>query len=147
MRKIKLDKDKCVSCHTCEVACALKHSEREIVEAAILKDPVPKSRLHIILKKAKLRLQKCVHCKKPKCIEACEEGAITKREDGVVLFDETKCTGCWSCIEACPFNAIYKCEDKKVAIRCDLCLDLEVPACVASCHTEALAVEVGEAEA
>ena len=147
MRKIKLDKDKCVSCHTCEVACALEHSGSEIVEAAILEQPVPNSRLKIIVKKAKLKLQKCVHCKKPKCIEVCEEDAITKREDGVVLFDETKCTGCWSCIEACPFNAIYKCEDKKVAIRCDLCLDLEVPACVASCHTEALAVEVGEAEA
>jgi carbon-monoxide dehydrogenase iron sulfur subunit len=64
-----------------------------------------------------------------------------------VVIDEGKCTGCWSCIEACPFDAIFKDEVNNVPIRCDLCMDLEVPACVSSCHTQALAVEEGEAEA
>ncbi len=147
MRKIKLDKDKCVTCHTCEVACALKHSDADNVNDLIEIFPVPNSRLNIVLKKAKIHLQKCIHCKKPKCVEACEEGAITKLDDGVVVIDEAKCTGCWSCIEACPFNAMYKCEDGNIVIKCDLCLDLDVPACVSSCHTLALAVEEGKAEA
>lgn len=147
MRKIKLGKDKCVACHTCEIACALKHSDSDIIEDAYLEFPVPNSRLKIVMKKAKLHLRKCVHCKKPKCVEACEEGAITKQDDGVVVIDESKCKGCWTCIEACPFDAIVKCGDEKTALKCDLCLDLEVPACVASCHVDALTVEEGEAEA
>ena len=147
MRKIKLGKDKCVACHTCEIACALKHSDSDTIEDAYWEFPVPSSRLKIVMKKAKLHLRKCVHCKKPKCVEACEEGAITKQDDGVVVIDESKCQGCWTCIEACPFDAIVKCGDGKTALKCDLCLDLEGPACVASCHVEALTVEEGEAEA
>lgn len=147
MRKVKLNKDRCVSCHTCEVACADKHGSGDTIEEIYALVPIPRSRLHIDLRKAKLHLRKCVHCKKPKCVEACEEGAITKQPDGVVVIDEGKCTGCWSCIEACPFDAIFKDEVNNVPIRCDLCMDLEVPACVSSCHTQALAVEEGEAEA
>ena len=148
MRKVKLDKDKCVSCHTCEIACALQHSEnKDNIEDAYWEFPVPNSRLKIVVKKAKVKLQKCVHCKKPKCVDACEEGAITKQDDGVVVIDGSKCQGCWTCIEACPFDAMYKGNDDRTAVKCDLCLDLDVPACVSSCHTLALAVEEGEAEA
>ena len=147
MRKIKLNKDRCVSCHTCEVACAEKHSNGGTIEEVYSEVPAPQSRLHVVMRKGKLHLRKCVHCKKPKCIEVCEDSAITKQEDGVVLFDKVKCTGCWKCMEACPFDAITKCEEENFAIRCDLCMDLTVPACVSSCHTEALAVEEGEAEA
>lgn len=146
MRKVKLNKDLCVSCHTCEVACAEKHSNGGTIEDIYNEYPVPQSRLRITFRKGKPYLRKCVHCKKPKCIEACPEGAIIKQEDGVVMIDEGKCTGCWSCIEACPFDALTKCEEKNVVIRCDLCMDLSVPACVASCHTQALAIEEGEAE-
>jgi carbon-monoxide dehydrogenase iron sulfur subunit len=80
-------------------------------------------------------------------MDACEEGAISKLNDGRMIVDLDKCTGCWSCIEACPFDAIFKDEERNVPIRCDLCMDLEVPACVHSCHTLALAVEEGEPEA
>ncbi len=89
----------------------------------------------------------CRHCDDPPCAEACPEEAFTKRKDGIVILDYEKCTGCWSCIDACPFDAIYKDEERNVPIRCDLCMDIEVPACVSSCHTQALAVEEGEAEA
>ena len=147
MRKVKLNRDRCVSCHTCEIACAEKHSNGGTIEEFFAEVPQPKSRLHIIKKKANIRLLKCIHCKKPKCMDACEEGAISKEEDGRMVVDYDKCTGCWSCIDACPFDAIFKDEERNVPVRCDLCMDLEVPACVSSCHTMALAVEEGEPEA
>jgi carbon-monoxide dehydrogenase iron sulfur subunit len=146
LRKVKLNKDRCVSCHTCEIACAEKHSNGGTIEEIYSDSSPTQSRLHIVMRKAKLHLLKCVHCKKPKCLEVCEEGAIYKQDDGVVTIDYEKCTGCWSCIDACPFNAIFKDEDRNVPIRCDLCVDLEVPACVTSCQTQALTVEEGEAE-
>jgi carbon-monoxide dehydrogenase iron sulfur subunit len=147
VRKIKLNKERCVTCHTCEVACAEKHGGGETIEDIYASSPAPRARLQIVNRKAKLHLRRCVHCAKPKCVEACQEGAITKQDDGVVVIDESKCKGRWDCIEACPFDAMTKCEEKSIVVKCDLCLDLPVAACVSSCHTKALAMEEGEAEA
>jgi carbon-monoxide dehydrogenase iron sulfur subunit len=103
--------------------------------------PVMHQRILIVEKKGKPHAQVCVNCKKPKCVEACEYDAITKLEDGTVVLDEEKCTGCWECIEACPFDAVCKLEEKNISIICDLCGGGEYQACVASCPTQALFVK------
>lgn len=146
MRKIKFIKNQCNTCHSCEIACALKHSPSENIDevANIIPRPVP--RIHIIFKKDKLHMEKCVFCKNPKCVEACEYDAIKKHDDGYVEFFSDKCTACWECIEACPFDAIQKSLDENIVVKCDLCRDREVPSCVGSCHTEALVVVEGEVE-
>jgi carbon-monoxide dehydrogenase iron sulfur subunit len=38
----------------------------------------------------------------------------------------------------CPYDAIFRDEEREVAIKCDLCPDREIPACVEACPTEAL---------
>lgn len=146
MRKIKFDKKSCNTCHSCEIACALKHSDAEDIHEIANLEPKPIPRIIIRLKKGKVNMQKCVFCKKPKCVEACEENAIEKKEDGFVEFYDDKCTGCWKCIEACPFDAIYKNEIDNIAVRCDLCLDSDEPSCVGACHTDALIVAEGKSE-
>jgi anaerobic dimethyl sulfoxide reductase subunit B (iron-sulfur subunit) len=45
----------------------------------------------------------CNHCKEPACMSACPFQAITKRSDGIVLVNRSKCQGAASCISACPF--------------------------------------------
>jgi carbon-monoxide dehydrogenase iron sulfur subunit len=85
-------------------------------------------------------------CKNPKCVEACEDDAIEKLDDGYVEFYEDKCTGCWKCIDACPFDAVSKNEADDVAVRCDLCLDADEPSCVGACHTHALILVESEGE-
>ena len=47
----------------------------------------------------------CNHCERPICLECCPSGAITQREDGVVLIDEEHCLGCGYCSWACPYGA------------------------------------------
>ena len=47
------------------------------------------------------RCKKCGMCLAPGC------PAITKREDGTVLIDDTLCTGCDLCRKLCRFDAIY----------------------------------------
>lgn len=79
----------------------------------------------------------CVHCRKPKCMEACPVEAISKDpESGVVSVDADACTGCGDCIEACPFHAMKLHPSTGKAINCDLCGGS--PLCVAYCKVGAL---------
>ncbi len=90
----------------------------------------------------------CMHCQNPLCVEVCPAGAITKREDGVVLIDQEKCIGCRYCEWACPYGAPVFDQTKGVMAKCTFCEDLlaqgENPACVDACVMRAL--EVGELE-
>lgn len=92
----------------------------------------------------------CRHCEVADCILACKNGALYKDPTGRVMLDEDKCVGCWMCIMACRFGAITRNVEKKnvpqvkcngINHHCDLCVDREVPACVAVCPTGALVYE------
>ena len=68
--------------------------------------------------------------------------AIYKREDGLVIIDPDKCTGCKNCVDACPYDAIYFNEDLNIAQKCTGCAHLldsgwKEPRCVDACPTEA----------
>ena len=86
----------------------------------------------------------CKHCDEPPCIDACPvEGAIYKRDDGLVIIDPVKCTGCKKCVDACPYGAIYFNDDLNLAQKCTGCAHLlddgEWDArCVDACPTEAI---------
>ena len=84
----------------------------------------------------------CMHCDDPPCMDACPEEAIYKRQDGIVLVDEEKCTRCQVCSDACPYNVITHNPDKDVVWKCTLCqhrIDQELePFCVICCEDEAM---------
>jgi carbon-monoxide dehydrogenase iron sulfur subunit len=126
----------CVACKSCELACALTHSVSGDINAAMYESPPPISRLTIGYKDGKLHLTRCLHCKRPKCIEACEEGAITKSNNGMVTINKERCTGCAKCVDACPFGAILMREHE--VLKCDLCNGAAELSCVNACKCGAL---------
>jgi carbon-monoxide dehydrogenase iron sulfur subunit len=151
--RITLNSDKCLGCRACEMACAVAHSLSKELLAAVMEDPAPAARVRVVVgKKGENAALRCVHCNKPKCVEACEVGALSRDEQtGLVLLDEEKCVGCLECVEACPFDAIFvvrEGQDNQAVIKCDLCADRqqagEGPACVEACPTGALSVKVGQ---
>ncbi|MBG0789703.1 MAG: 4Fe-4S dicluster domain-containing protein [Desulfovibrionaceae bacterium] len=138
---IKFDKKRCIACDACLVHCKVKNKvpeglslNRLFVEGPYADDEGKPT--------AKIKYQNCRHCKKPQCVPACPTGALSKREDGLVLVDLEKCDGCKECIEACPWQIpVFNSATGKI-MKCDYCVDrieagLE-PACVTGCTTKAL---------
>jgi len=84
----------------------------------------------------------CAHCERPACVAACPEGALSKRsEDGIVVIDGEKCTGCRTCFSSCPFK-VPRYGKNGAMQKCDMCLDRvqqgREPVCTATCPGEAL---------
>jgi ethylbenzene hydroxylase subunit beta/complex iron-sulfur molybdoenzyme family reductase subunit beta len=80
----------------------------------------------------------CNHCTRPVCVEACPRNAMYKRkEDGIVLRDETRCRGYQFCLEACPYKKVYFNYVKKISQHCIFCFPrIEkgvAPACARQC--------------
>ncbi len=48
----------------------------------------------------------CQHCEDPSCTKVCPTGATYKREDGIVVVDDSVCIGCRSCVMACPYEGV-----------------------------------------
>jgi tetrathionate reductase subunit B len=109
--------------------------------------------------KASFVTSSCNHCASPACMAACPvsnpndptnpNNAIFKRaSDGVVLINETVCTGCKQCIVACPYGAPQFNSATKKVEKCTMCVHRLydsgggrtglAPACVTTCVGNAL---------
>jgi nitrate reductase beta subunit len=50
----------------------------------------------------------CNHCTYPACLASCPRGSIYKRkEDGIVLVDQSRCRGYRECVQACPYKKTF----------------------------------------
>ena len=140
--KIKLNKDRCISCHACEVHCKVKNNVPQGIQLNKIMISGPS-----VDKNGKLtytmKYQPCFHCKKPECVAACPTGAMSIRDaDGLVYVRETLCDGCKSCMEACPWGVPQFNVLTGKILKCDYCMDRIDnglnPACVAGCTAHAL---------
>jgi len=80
----------------------------------------------------------CNHCTYPACLAACPRKAIYKRkEDGVVLVDQTRCRGYRECVRGCPYKKVYFNLVTRISEKCICCYPLvedgKQPRCVESC--------------
>jgi Fe-S-cluster-containing dehydrogenase component len=86
----------------------------------------------------------CMHCDNPACITSCPiQGAIYRRDDGLMMIDPKLCSGCRNCVHNCPYGAIYYNEELRIAQKCTGCAHLldrgwKEPRCADSCPTDAL---------
>jgi carbon-monoxide dehydrogenase iron sulfur subunit len=133
-KKVLAKADLCVGCELCMAACSVTHFGEvnpRLSGIIIRRDLFQRYEVQFI----------CRHCDEPKCIDACIMGNIKKDpETGVVTHNLEDCVGCLSCLMACPFDSINRAvvKGRPVVVRCDLCPDREIPACVVVCPTEAL---------
>lgn len=140
MKRIWVDKDKCLACRSCELACAtLRDSVAKTLPGASQEMERPVARVGVHGRTGASFPLQCRHCQDAPCLRACPSGAMQRdTETGVVFLDQTKCHGCWMCVMTCPFGSVLPSGTHQVAQKCDLCLHREEPACVDACPTGAL---------
>ncbi len=142
-RVIIVDVEKCVGCHSCEVACAIAHSTAKTLVEAMQEQPPPQPSVAVVaVGEAAVPLQ-CRHCEDAPCVQVCPRDALQRPDpEGPVLVDHELCTGCQACVIVCPFGMITMSSDGKSVIKCDLCIERlgrgEQPACVEACPTGSL---------
>ena len=153
MKAYVIDVGICNGCYACQIACKDEHVGNDWTPIAkpqpdtgqfwmklneYIRGTVPKVKMHYVP-------LMCQHCDDAPCIPACPiEGALYKRDDGLVIIDAVKCTGCKACVDACPYDVIYFNEGLNIAQKCTGCAHLldggewKIPRCADSCPTEAL---------
>lgn len=141
--------DRCLSCKTCEIACAVAKSNSLNLYDAINETPLPVKRIHVRSDKSGseplVRPEHCTQCKAAPCLTSCKFDAIFRNpETRTIQIVPEKCVGCGLCSRACPFNVITIVRGdakKRVALKCTYCQEHQAgPACVRSCPTNALVV-------
>jgi len=143
---ILVDPERCLGCHTCEIACAVAHTKAGNLIGAVLAGELLHRRNRVVqINGAKLSTQ-CRQCEDAPCVRVCPTGA-TYRTQTYTAVDEQRCIGCRLCMMVCPFGAIHIVTTtigerrKRAALKCDLCIERpDGPACVDACPTGALSL-------
>ncbi len=146
-----IDIDKCNGCYNCFLACRDEYYDNDYppYSAAqplngqfwmrikeIERGKYPRPKLSYIP-------LPCMHCRSAPCMDAAKNGAVYRREDGIVMVDPEKAKGQEAIVDACPYRVIYWNKDTRIPQKCTLCahrLDQgeKEPRCVESCPTGAL---------
>ena len=134
------DRDHCLACRSCELACAVAHSLSGRLESAMAEANPPRRRVTMAAGKDGIEALRCEQCAEPLCAFACKSGALRRDPfTGRVVFDDARCVGCFMCLMVCATGVRANPSTGRV-VRCDACEGLATPACVAACPTKALAV-------
>lgn len=110
-----VDKNACIACHACAVACKMENNLPEgtwwntIRAEGDANVDTPVGEYPAKGEEATLRMSHyavaCQHCESPACAEVCPTGATSRDEEtGLVLVDSEQCIGCKSCMSACPYD-------------------------------------------
>jgi formate dehydrogenase beta subunit len=159
-----VDLTRCIGCRKCEQACnevnALPTPDRSFKDLTILDTKRrPDEKTFTIVNRyysgkiderdqlipTFVKIQ-CMHCQDPACVSACIVGALTKKENGTVHYDVSKCIGCRYCMVACPFEIPayeYHNPITPQVMKCTFCFDRiskegGKPGCAAICPVEAI---------
>lgn len=64
----------------------------------------------------------CNHCTYPGCLSSCPRQSIYKRkEDGIVLNDQTRCRGYRECVKGCPYKKVFFNATSRASEKCIGC--------------------------
>lgn len=118
MRKIRIryNKDTCIGCGACQVACKECNS---LMEGEFIRRVTLCSRN---TQNGQIQYPysfSCNHCNNLKCVNVCPTGAMHKSPEGTVLHDDSLCISCGRCFWICPFGAVSFRKTTGTTQKCD----------------------------
>jgi len=126
------DKDRCVGCYACVIACKLRHNASPQPSIPPEGDPKGISPCKVyqfgpMIHEGRVvqffQPISCMHCPDAPCIEGCPRSAIFRDiETGAVLVDQERCIGCRFCLWICPYGSPHF-DEKGKMVKCDMCID------------------------
>ncbi|NCF81948.1 MAG: oxidoreductase [Proteobacteria bacterium] len=145
-----VDVAECTNCKNCFIACKDEYVDNEI-EGYSAPQPLHGHKWINIVKKERGRYPlvdvayvptMCNHCDDAPCVEQ-GGGAVSKRQDGIVIIDPVKAKGNRALVDSCPYGAIWWNDEHQVPQAWPFDAHLldqgwEHPRCVQSCPTGAL---------
>lgn len=154
MKKFNMivDVARCHDCNNCFLSCKDEHWNNEHLPIAAAQPRLgQKWRDVLYTERGQYPLQDvcslsyaCMHCDEPTCVKAATNGAVYKREDGIVIIDPVKAKGQKQIVDACPYKVIYWNEEKELPQKCTGCAHLlddgswKEPRCSFACPTGSL---------
>ncbi len=146
-----IDVGKCSGCYNCFLACRDEHYGNDfspISAAQPFKDHfwmqiIERERGKYPKVKVAFIPKPCMHCDDPPCVKASVNGAVYRRQDGIVIIDPEKSVDQKGILSSCPHRVIFWNEEKRIPQKCTLCAHLldqgwKEPRCVEACPTGAL---------
>ena len=151
MAKVFLfDFDHCNGCYNCQVACKDEHSdqawlpwaEKQPLTGQFWCKVVQTDRGQVPWVRVSYEAVLCGHCADAPCLAA-GNGAVYRRDDGLVVIDPAKAKGMKALVDSCPLGAIYYNEELGIPQKCTGCAHLlddgwSEPRCVDACMTDGL---------
>jgi len=119
MKRIKINPEKCIGCHLCEISCSLKHSDSKVNPQI--------SRIRVF-HEGDLIL--------PVISGPYTEAACNSKHN--IVIDGHEYDACIFCRASCPAKPVFKEPGVDIPLKCDFCGDPPDPQCVKVCPTGAL---------
>jgi len=148
---IVIDISKCIGCYNCFLSCRDEFAGNEYRSYSAAQPMEGQNWIRVIEKERgqypKVKVSytpiPCMHCDDAPCIKMAQNGAVYKRDDGIVIIDPVKAKGQQELISSCPYRVIEWNEQEQLPQKCTLCAHMldkgeKEPRCVESCPTGAL---------
>ncbi|MCX8032764.1 MAG: carboxypeptidase regulatory-like domain-containing protein [Thermoleophilia bacterium] len=146
-----IDVAHCIGCYNCFIACKDEHCGNDHSPYAAAQPLTGQTWMNVIetqrgqYPKVKVDYTAipCMHCDDAPCVAASRDGAVYKRDDGIVIIDPVKAKGQKELVNRCPYRVIFWNEESQLPQKCTFCAHLldagwKEPRCVEACPTGAL---------
>lgn len=159
MKAFLIDITKCVGCHDCQIGCKDEHCGQAWMPYAEAQPEVGQfwMKLNQTERGARPHVRvtylpvMCQHCENAPCMKVAKDGAVYRRDDGLVIIDPVKAKGQKQIVDACPYHAVFWNEELNIPQKCTGCAHLldgdepiHTPRCVDNCHVDVF--QFGEEE-